>query len=140
MSDDKSDEDDEDVMQPAMQVCTKVLGFQRLRTTKKDQFYRLDWTDVPKDFIEALFSIKVGKYGCLDHPPAYLKSTALVEQWRMIGGSEQQNVIDRLEEEEEIERRAQATSSARERRSNRRQILQPKMVSCTRHVFNKHNG
>ena len=122
MSDDKSDEDDEDVMQPAMQVCTKVLGFQRLRTTKEDQFYGLDWTDVPKDFIEALFSIKVGKYGCLDHPPAYLKSTALVEQWRMIGGSEQQNVIDRLEEEEEIERRAQATSSARERRSNRRSV------------------
>ena len=41
----------------------------------------------------------------------------------MIGGKEQKNVIDRLEEEEEIVRRAQATSSARERRSN-----QPKQV------------
>ena len=67
MSDDESDEDD-DVMQPAMQVCTTVLGLQRLRTTKKDRFYRLDWTDVPKDIIEALFPIKVGKYGRLDHP------------------------------------------------------------------------
>jgi len=121
MSDDESDEDDE-VMQPAMQVCTKVRGFRRLRTTKEDQFYRLDWTDVPKDIIEALFPIQEGRYGRLDHPPTYLKSTALVEQWRMIGGNEQQNVIDRLEEEEEIERRAQATSSAREMRSNRRSV------------------
>jgi len=93
MSDDESDEDD-DVMQPALQVCNKVLGFQRLRsTTKKGQFYRLDWTDVPKDIIEALFPIQEGRYGSLDHPPAYLKSTALVEQWRMIGGNEQQTVI-----------------------------------------------
>jgi hypothetical protein len=97
-------------MQPALQVCTKVLGFQRLRTTKKCRFYYLDWTDVPKDIIEALFPIQEGRYGSLDHPPAYLKSTALVERWRMIGGNEQQNVIDRLEEEEEIVRRAQATS------------------------------
>jgi len=121
MSDDESDEDD-DVMQPAMQVCNKVLGFQRLRTTKKGQFYRLDWTNVPKDIIEALFPIQEGRYGRLDHPVPYLKSTALVEQWRMIGGNEQQNVIDRLEEEEEIVWRAQATSSAREGRSNRRSV------------------
>ena len=58
----------------------------------------------------------------MDHPVPYLKSTALVEQWRMIGGNEQQNVIDRLEEEEEIVWRAQATSSAREGRSNRRSV------------------
>ena len=92
MSDDESDEDD-DVMQPALQVCNKVLGFPRLSTTKKGQFYRLDWTDVPKDIIEALFPIQEGRYGSLDHPPAYLKSTALVGRWRMIGGNEQQNVI-----------------------------------------------
>jgi hypothetical protein len=56
--------------------------------------------------------IKVGKYGRLDHPVAYLKSTALVEQWRMIGGSEQQNMIDRLEEEEEIVRKLHICSYA----------------------------
>ena len=110
-------------MQPALQVCNKVLGFQRLRTTKKGRFYHLDWTNVSNDIIKALFPIQEGRYRSLDHPPAYLKSTALVEQWRMIGGKEQKNVIDRLEEEEEIVRRAQATSSARERRSN-----QPKQV------------
>jgi hypothetical protein len=111
-------------MQPALQVCNKVLGFQRLRrTTKKGRFYHLDWTDVPKDIIKALFPIQEGRYGSLDHPPAYLKFTALVERWRMIGGNEQKNVINRLEEEEEIVRMAQATSSARERRSN-----QPKQV------------
>ena len=48
-----------------------------------------------------------------NHPPAYLKSTALVERWRMIGGNSR---------EEDIERRAQATSSARESWSNRRSV------------------
>jgi hypothetical protein len=119
MSDNESDEDD-GVMQPALQVCSTVLGFQRLRTTKKDRFYHLDWTDVSKDIIRALFPIQEGRYGRLDHPPTYLKSTAFAERWRMISGNDQQNVIDRLEEEEERVRRAQATSAARERRLNRR--------------------
>ena len=119
MSDNESDEDDS-VMLPALQVCSTVLGFRRLKSTKEDQFYHLDWTDVMKDIIIALFPIQEGKYRSMDHPLPYLKSTALVKQWRMIGGNEQQNVIDRLEEEEERVRKAQATSSARERRSNRR--------------------
>ena len=116
MSDTESDEDDDGVMQPALQVCSTVLGFQRLRTTKIDRFYNLDW----KDIIRALFPIQEGRYGRLDHPPAYLKSTALAERWRMISGNDQQNEIDMLEEEDERVRRAQASSTARERRLNKR--------------------
>ena len=102
MSDSDTSDDDATNVVPAEQFRESILGFQRLRTANIDRFNLLDWT----------------RQGRLDHPVAYLKSTALVERWRMIGGDEQQNVIDRLEEEEERERNNQMRAADRERRAS----------------------
>ena len=120
MSDNDASDDDGTSILPAEQFHTTVIGFKRLISSNINQFNHLDWTNISKAVIDELFPIQEGKYGRLDHPPAYLKSTAKVKQWRRIGGNEQQNVIDRLNEEEERVQMAQAMSSARERRANRR--------------------
>ena len=120
MSDNDASDDDGTSILPAEQFHTTVIGFRRLISSNINQFNHLDWTNIPKNIIDELFPIQEGKYGRLDHPPAFLKSTALVKRWRRIGGNEQQNEIDRLNEEEERERKIQAVASARERRSNRR--------------------
>ena len=120
MSDNDASDDDGTSILPAEQFHTTVIGFRRLISSNINQFNHLDWTNIPKNIIDELFPIQEGRFGRLDHPPAFLKSTALVKQWRRIGGNEQQNEIDRLNEEEERERKIQAMASARERRSNRR--------------------
>ena len=120
MSDDDASDDDAASMEPAELHGNSIKGFRRLRTTNNGLFNLLDWTNISRDIINELFPIQEGRYGRLDHPVAYLKSTSLVQQWRMIGGNEQQNVIDRLEEEEEIERRAQMRAADRERRASGR--------------------
>jgi len=97
MSDNDTSDDDATNVVPAERFRKSILGFQRLRTADIDRFNLLDWTNISRDIINELFPIRVGKYGRLDHPVAYLKSTALVERWRMIGGDEQQNVIDRFQ-------------------------------------------
>ena len=97
MSDNDTSDDDATNVVPAERFRKSILGFQRLRTADIDRFNLLDWTNISRDIINELFPIRVGKYGRLDHPVAYLKFTALVERWRMIGGDEQQNVIDRFQ-------------------------------------------
>ena len=112
--------DDGTSILPAEQFHTTVIGFKRLISSNINQFNHLDWTNISKAVIDELFPIQEGKYGRLDHPPAFLQSTALAERWRMISGNDQQNEIDMLEEEDERVRRAQASSTARERRLNKR--------------------
>ena len=118
MSDSDTSDDDATNVVPAEQFRESILGFQRLRTANIDRFNLLDWTNISRDIINELFPVHVGRYGRLDHPVAYLKSKALVERWRMIGGDEQQNVIDGLEEEEERERNNQMRAADRERRAS----------------------
>ena len=120
MSDNDTSDDDATNVVPAERFRKSILGFQRLRTADIDRFNLLEWTNISRDIINELFPIRVGKYGRLDHPVAYLKSTALVERWRTIGGDEQQNVIDRLKEEEERERNNQMRAAGRERRASGR--------------------
>jgi hypothetical protein len=105
-------DDNDGIIQPAENYRRTILGFKRLRFEKRDRFDLLDWTNVSKKIINALFPIQEGKYGHFDHPPAYLRSTELAQNWRKISHTDQRNKIKELNEEEEKHRRAQMRSKS----------------------------
>jgi hypothetical protein len=102
-------------MVPAEHLGTSVVGFRRLMNLNIGHFNLLDWTNILRDTINELFPINVGKYGRLDHPVTYLKSTALVEQWRLLSGIDQRNKIKSLEQEAERISNIQMRAASRER-------------------------
>eukprot|EP00574_Skeletonema_japonicum_P002346 CAMPEP_0201723962 /NCGR_PEP_ID=MMETSP0593-20130828/7831_1 /ASSEMBLY_ACC=CAM_ASM_000672 /TAXON_ID=267983 /ORGANISM="Skeletonema japonicum, Strain CCMP2506" /LENGTH=90 /DNA_ID=CAMNT_0048215135 /DNA_START=72 /DNA_END=341 /DNA_ORIENTATION=- len=81
--------------------ASTLQGFKRLRKMDIQLFNRLDWSEVERNIIDELFPIKEGKYGRLSHPPSYLTSTSLAEQWRKLSNSDQKYKINQLQNEED---------------------------------------
>lgn len=105
---------------PAGQHASTLKGFRRLQSSNPERFMHLDWSDVNPYFIDELFPIQEGRYGRLPHPPTYLTSTTLVQQWRKLGKNDQMNKIRELEEKEAKRKLGQKSAANRERRLNRR--------------------
>ena len=109
-------------IEPAGEYASTLSGFRRLRTKNPQRFQSLDWTKVQFAIIDDLFPIVAGRYGSNPHPPSYLASTALVEQWRKLSRGDQQYNIKQHQDEEAkraVNEKKAAGRASRSRRGRR---------------------